>query len=171
MKTCFKCGKKKKITDFYKHPRTFDGRLGKCKDCTKKDVRLRSAEKSKDPEYVAQERVRGRKKYYRLYRTCLKPITQTKRSRVEYRKQYPEKHIAGSLSQHIARAKGTHNHHWSYNMEHVKDIINMEISDHYKLHRYMTYDQERMMYRNLDGVLLDSKETHLEYFESIKSRP
>lgn len=39
MKTCFKCNKHKPLADFYKHPMTADGRLGKCKECTKLDVR------------------------------------------------------------------------------------------------------------------------------------
>lgn len=40
MKRCFKCGQEKSLTDFYEHPMTADGHLGKCKDCTKQDVRL-----------------------------------------------------------------------------------------------------------------------------------
>jgi len=37
-KVCFKCGISKTINDFYKHSAMSDGRLGKCKECTKKDV-------------------------------------------------------------------------------------------------------------------------------------
>lgn len=37
-KTCFKCGISKPRTEFYKHHGMGDGLLGKCKDCTKKDV-------------------------------------------------------------------------------------------------------------------------------------
>ena len=37
-KTCFKCKAVKPITDFYVHPAMGDRRLGKCKECTKKDV-------------------------------------------------------------------------------------------------------------------------------------
>lgn len=37
-KTCFKCRKALPVDDFYKHPRMADGRLGKCKPCTRRDV-------------------------------------------------------------------------------------------------------------------------------------
>ncbi len=38
-KICFKCkGNSQPLTNFYSHSQTKDGRLGKCKSCTKKDV-------------------------------------------------------------------------------------------------------------------------------------
>lgn len=37
-KKCFKCGNIKPLEDYYKHPATRDGRLNKCKSCTKKDA-------------------------------------------------------------------------------------------------------------------------------------
>ena len=40
-KTCFKCHRVLPIGEFYKHPLMGDGHLGKCKDCTKRDVRER----------------------------------------------------------------------------------------------------------------------------------
>jgi len=38
-KTCFKCGVRKPLGAFYKHPQMRDGRLNKCMDCTKVDAR------------------------------------------------------------------------------------------------------------------------------------
>lgn len=40
-KRCFKCRKVKDLDDFYKHKKMADGHLGKCKACTKKDVKRR----------------------------------------------------------------------------------------------------------------------------------
>lgn len=38
-KSCFKCGATKPLDAFYAHPGMADGRIGKCKECNKKDVR------------------------------------------------------------------------------------------------------------------------------------
>lgn len=46
LKTCFKCGAKKARTEFYRHSKMKDGLLGKCKACTKLDMKIRS----KDPD-------------------------------------------------------------------------------------------------------------------------
>lgn len=51
MKTCFKCGLVKSIADFYKHPQMADGHLGKCKDCTKRDMRVDRQTKPRVREY------------------------------------------------------------------------------------------------------------------------
>lgn len=42
MKKCFKCGQEKDLKNFYKHPGMSDGRLNKCKECTKIDVKKRT---------------------------------------------------------------------------------------------------------------------------------
>lgn len=39
-KTCFKCGRILSRSAFYSHPKMADGLLGKCKECTRSDVRL-----------------------------------------------------------------------------------------------------------------------------------
>lgn len=37
-KVCFKCGRRRLLKFFYRHPNMADGHLGKCVDCTKEDV-------------------------------------------------------------------------------------------------------------------------------------
>lgn len=64
MKECFKCHRTLPLSAFYKHPMMGDGHLGKCKRCTKVDVRARrkvnlqhyvdyDRERSKNPERQA----------------------------------------------------------------------------------------------------------------------
>jgi hypothetical protein len=57
LKKCFRCGVEKPLEDFYPHPRMGDGRLGKCKECTKADVKANYA--ARRSQYAAYERWRN----------------------------------------------------------------------------------------------------------------
>jgi hypothetical protein len=70
---------------------------------------------------------------------------------------------AAVAAQRLPKKEGTHNHHWSYRKEHYKDIINVDIPTHNKIHVITIYDQERQLYRTISGILLDSRESYILY--------
>ena len=59
-KVCFKCDAELPITNFYKHSMMADGHLGKCKACTRYDVR--ENRKTKVEYYNAYDRRRSKNK-------------------------------------------------------------------------------------------------------------
>lgn len=170
-KTCFKCKKTLKISNFYVHKQMADGHLNKCKNCTKKETQNNEKKLRLNPEWVEKEKSRQRKKYYALgYKDLHKPSTDKKREAIKrHNQKFPEKVLSRKYTEiFLTKVNGFNLHHWSYNQEHWLDVIELTIKDHSFLHRYIIYDQERMMYRGLDGILLDSKEKHLNYFETCK---
>ena len=166
-KICFKCNLLQPLSNYYKHKRMGDGHLNKCKDCTKKDTKNRHGVLIQDAEWVLKEQKRHREKYYRLgYKEKHKPSFESKKKYIEkYKNAYPEKYKALMKSNRIVSVNG-HNHHWSYNEEHYKDVIDLTPKDHAKAHRFIVYDQERMMYRRFDtNELLDTRQKHEDFIK------
>ncbi len=174
MKKCFICGIEKELTEFYAHPQMGDGHLNKCKDCTKSYIKSHTKAKAADPVWIEKERKRGRDKYMRyklgngtlpqrIHKIKAVSLESNLRAVNEYNLRYPEKAMAKHASGRINPPNGLEKHHWSYNKEHYKDVFFLSRKDHNTIHRFMVYDQERMMYRNLQGKLLDTRERHEQH--------
>lgn len=172
-KVCFKCESEKPLTAFYKHKAMGDGHLGKCKTCTKSDSNKREKELRKNADWVEKEKERAREKYYRLgYNDKHKPSSEKKSEYMnKYRKKYPYKFKAKNASQRVEKInKSNHNHHWSYQEQHWKDVIELDIKTHNLIHRLMDYDNNTRMYISaITNELLDTKEKHLKHIELCKS--
>jgi hypothetical protein len=162
MKKCFRCGKDKPLSDFYKHAQMADGYFNKCKDCAKTDSAAHYNKNVSDSQFKESERSRGRDKYRRLYAGSGKARPENNK---RWESKFPEKRIASLRSKYLERPfEGAECHHWNYGEDYFKDVIFLSKKDHMKGHRFIVYDQERKMYRRIDtNELLDTKHRHEEY--------
>lgn len=187
MKKCFVCNEVKELDSFYTHKSMPDGRLNKCKECTKKQSKEREEKLRQNPEWVEQEKIRAREKYHRLYKdsdrfevdgnynavfmTEQESKIAINKQKADFKIRFPEKTACHNLCQRMVVEKGKERHHWSYNIEHACDIIPLSIKEHNKLHKYIVYDQEHYMYRRIDTMeLLDTKQKHIDYYNSLADK-
>ena len=165
MYTCNTCFSTKPQEDFYVSNKS------NCKECVKAKSKLRVESLISTPEGLEKERQRHRSKYHRLgYKDVHKPTPERKKEIIrKYKDKYPEKQRAKNLSQDLKKEnKENELHHWSYNEIDAKDCIELSVADHNTIHRFLIYDQGSFYYKDLEGNLLDSKEKHLKYIESLQ---
>lgn len=175
-KVCNICFKEKELAEFYANKGCADGYQNRCKECTKQKSKERLDAINSNPDLKEKERERHRQKYHRLnYKDKHKPSPEKRKTSMgAYKKSFPEKTIAHNAINNLRKTPvGFNFHHWSYNTEHVKDVIELSVKDHAKAHRFIKYDQERFMYRRIDTMeLLDTREAHEAYiFDVIANKP
>lgn len=91
MKSCFKCGEVKPLTEYYKHGQMKDGHLNKCKTCTKQDVHIHRHDSPSREKILAYDRERGNRQNKEYVR--------------EYRERYPKKYKAHCMINNAIRTK------------------------------------------------------------------
>ena len=118
MKKCFKCGDEKPIRDFYRHPQMGDGHLGKCKECTKRDVRVHRIVSNGPREY---DRRRYRDNVQRRQAAAARCKNERLVNPLEYRARYMVRNAVrdGRLDKPdccsiCRRATQLHGHHEDY---------------------------------------------------------
>lgn len=102
MKRCFKCLCEKPIDDFYKHGRMKDGRLSKCKECTKRDVnkhRQENLEKIRAYDKMRgsmPHRVAARKEYAQTAEGKASHARSLRNMRDKYPNKYKARNLLGN---------------------------------------------------------------------------
>ena len=149
MKKCITCNCIKGIGEFH---RNYD----RCIECAKE----------LNPEFKIKKTKQRKKLTIAEKADKIQNIRQIKFSQI-YKELFPEKLKATSACNSLKSYQGTHKHHWSYRPEHWTDVIYLTVSQHRKVHYYIIYDQERFMFRDINGKLLASREEHLTYIDEV----
>ena len=161
-KICFKCKTMKPLSEYYEHKQMSDGLLGKCKSCTKEDVKKQTELNISTPEGLEKERERHREKYRRLgYKEQQKIWNKGQ----PWKNSNVYKGLRKKLYKDLPREFELH--HWNYNEDYLLDVFILNIRDHKKLHKSLFLDLEKRVFYLKDGTYLDTREKHSEYIEEI----
>lgn len=157
-KECFKCHRILPLTEFYKHSQMGDGHLNKCKDCTKRDVKMNYIKNAESPEYIEKERERGREKYRRLEYSQKKSV-----ACLAKRRKYPSlKNARRDINGNYP--PGTELHHWNYNDN--KHLIVLDRRLHHRLHTAVSFNLTEGIYY-FENRALDTIDKHLAVIQDV----
>lgn len=148
-----------------------DGHLNKCIDCTKQSVEINRQSKLLDPAWVEKEAERQRQKERKRYLTKLKGNVdyneRISKNRKKWIEKYPYKRSAHIAAESLPCEKGLVKHHWSYNEKHWKDIIPLEPTRHFYVHRFLEFVEHLRIYKTKAGEILNTKQKHEDYISNL----
>jgi hypothetical protein len=165
MKACFKCGLVKPLNEYYRHPAMGDGRLGKCKECAKKDANRHRSENLEDVQ--AYDRMRGqdpkrkanvKKRYHEIYAGS-DIVKKYHQKWLDNNKEKRSAHIVvgnavkrGDLirkpCERCGKVKGVHGHHEDYSKP--LEVIWLCKKHHGERHREIN-EQQRAHLRTIQA--------------------
>lgn len=165
-KKCFKCGRNLPLSEFYTHPKTKDGFLNKCKECTKEDSKKSYYKNLENEEWVKKEKIRHFEKYRRLnYREKQKK----RESNIKLHQMVPNH---GNISRHLRSLgydmKGKEAHHWNYND--LSSLFILSRLAHHKIHRHISVNYDDKYCYSEDGNRLETENDAFECFSSILAK-
>lgn len=137
MKQCFKCARILPRSEFYRHPQMGDGLLGKCKECTKVDVR--SNREAKLESYREYDRRRFSEDPARRLATYANSRAVKWRSPEKWRARYElgnavrDGRVVPQPCQHCGTEEKIHGHHPDYSKP--LDVTWLCVSCHFAEHR------------------------------------
>ena len=144
-----------------------DGHLNKCKECCKIQARNRYTEKMKEPDWIKQERLRGRIKSKRYKHKASKLVRSSSAKKYTLHNK-DKRNAANHVKRKLGSRHGLEAHHWSYNKEHYLSVFWLSPSFHGFIHRFMEYSEDTKMYMRLDTKeALDTRDKHKRFMESL----
>lgn len=175
-KFCKNCKEDKDISEFHKRSKSLDGYQRLCKKCDHKLRMIWLYKKRENKEWHAAEKEKARIKSLEFGYNFkhAKNKDAMNKSTYKHMRKFPEKYRAHIASQRMPKVNNdNHLHHWSYNEQHYRDVIEIAMMDHKKAHRYLVYDQQFFMYKRSDtNELLDTKQKHEDFiFNFLKDKP
>lgn len=183
MKKCLKCNENKSLECFY-YDNQRNTYRSKCKECTKKkqsEYRINNKEKIQEysKQYLEKNRDIIRMKFKEKYwkdkenKIPFVPMSEAERREAKriydkkYKSKHPEKVRARTSVIKLKVEQGFHKHHWSYLKENFKDVIILSNDLHLRLHGNLKYNPELKCYETKSGVLLDTREKHVSFINSL----